>query len=214
MAKEKTEKYWDDYYAGSTSLQMPPSQFAAFVLGESGQHDVILDVGCGNGRDSFFFGAFGKRVLGVDRSQNAIETCRKVAANSGVDNVFFDTADVSSDELADKAGPHLINCSIPLIYARFFIHAITDQDEEQFLVFARNHLKQGTLALEFRTLRDEALQKVTTSHYRRFVDPLELIGRARDIGLHATYYVEGFGLAKYKNDDAHTARVLLRTSSL
>jgi hypothetical protein len=143
----------------------------------------------------------------------AIEPCRTAAAAAGIENVDFDTADVSSRDLEIKSAHHLKNNGAPLIYARFFIHAITEQEERKFLLFARSHLGQGTLAVEFRTMRDEALHKVTEGHYRRFVDPVAFAGRARDVGLDVVYLVEGFWMAKYKKDDAFVARVLLRRNA-
>jgi SAM-dependent methyltransferase len=213
MTSKDTKEYWDHYYAGRCASLMPPSQFAAFVLGECGDHHFVLDVGCGNGRDALFFGSHGKRVLGIDGSPTAIELCRTAAAAAGIENVDFDTADVSSRDLEIKSAHHLKNNGAPLIYARFFIHAITEQEERKFLLFARSHLGQGTLAVEFRTMRDEALHKVTEGHYRRFVDPVAFAGRARDVGLDVVYLVEGFGMAKYKKDDAFVARVLLRRNA-
>ena len=47
--------YWDNYYANSDlNSKLIPSQFAAFVAGELKKNSYIIDIGCGNGRDSFF----------------------------------------------------------------------------------------------------------------------------------------------------------------
>ena len=213
MTSNETREYWNAYYADSAPKSMPPSQFAAFALGECCDHDFVLDIGCGNGRDAFFFGTFGKQVLGIDGSTAAIEKCREHAAATGAGNVTFASADVSSPELAANAASALQASQTPLIYSRFFIHAINEADEMKFLTFVRDHLGQGTLALEFRTVRDEELNKVTGGHYRRFVDPIAFTGRARDLGLETDYFVEGFGMAKYKQDDAYVARTLLKRAS-
>ena len=56
----------------------------------------------------------------------------------------------------------------------------------------------------------ERLQKITPNHYRRYVNPISLLKSANQLGLQATYFVEGFGFAKHKEDDAFVARIVLR----
>lgn len=66
------------------------------------------------------------------------------------------------------------------------------------------------MAAEFRTIRDAQQAKVTAEHYRRFVNPLVFMANANTAGFATDYFVEGFGYAKYKDDDAHVARCLMR----
>ena len=48
--------YWDNFYSGVDLKLGIPSQFAAFVAMEYLEKvNTILDIGCGNGRDSVFF---------------------------------------------------------------------------------------------------------------------------------------------------------------
>ena len=48
-------KYWDKYYSKlKNNNRLIPSQFAAFVAGELNTNSILIDIGCGNGRDSFF----------------------------------------------------------------------------------------------------------------------------------------------------------------
>jgi len=98
-----------------------------------------------------------------------------------------------------------------VIYARFFIHAITEEDENFLFALVKNVGPQlkTLFAAEFRTHRDATMPKETAIHYRRFIDPHEFLVRSINLGLNVEYYVEGFGLAKYKSDDAHVARYLL-----
>jgi hypothetical protein len=67
----------------------------------------------------------------------------------------------------------------------------------------------GVICLEFRTNRDEHQEKVTASHYRRFVRPVEFIRTLQKLDLQVDYFCEGFGMAKYKADDAHVARFVV-----
>ena len=53
---ENSEQFWSSFYAEDIRSErvLPPSQFAAFVAQELEPHTAILDVGCGEGRDSIF----------------------------------------------------------------------------------------------------------------------------------------------------------------
>ena len=96
-----------------------------------------------------------------------------------------------------------------VLYARFFVHAITDEEELSFLDLAADLTKSGDLlAVEYRTVRDSSGAKVTGSHYRRFVTPASFQARTLARGFDEVYAVEGFGFAKYKQDDAYVARAI------
>ena len=68
--------YWEGTYRRSSGV-LYPSQFAVFVVGQSMGIDTIVDIGCGNGRDSSFFSRSGFTVVGVDGSHEAIAQCKK-----------------------------------------------------------------------------------------------------------------------------------------
>jgi hypothetical protein len=52
--------------------------------------------------------------------------------------------------------------------------------------------------------------KVTGTHFRRFVLPASFEARALGGGFEVVYNVEGFGFAKYRQDDAYVARTIFR----
>ena len=200
--------YWDTYYAERSSTRRPlPSQFATFVAGElEGPHRVI-ELGCGNGRDSIFFAGNGHDVTGVDGSQAAVEACSALAAALGEPATFLHSAiddPALAERLAGSEGPHVV-------YARFFVHAITDEEEKTFLDLCAALTSPGdVLAVEYRTVRDQVGAKETGAHYRRFVLPATFQARALERGFEVTYAVEGFGFAKWRHDDAYVARTLFR----
>ncbi|ACQ79461.1 Methyltransferase type 12 [Beutenbergia cavernae DSM 12333] len=200
-------EYWDTYYARSGSSGLPvPSQFAVFVAGELGGPHRVVDVGCGNGRDSLFFLLHGHQVVGIDASQVAIERCRDRADQLALGGDF-----VRASILEPRFAELLPDGDLPTaVYARFFLHAITDEEEAAFLSSIRDFTRPGdVVALEYRSVRDVSLEKVTGQHYRRYVDPARFNADLVKHGFTITYAVEGFGFAKYKNDDAYVARVCL-----
>ena len=93
----------------------------------------------------------------------------------------------------------------------FFLHAITEPEEESLLDLASAIAEACYLsAVEYRTIRDSSGAKVTAEHYRRFVVPASFEARALGRGFDVVYAVEGFGFAKYRQDDAYVARTVFR----
>lgn len=203
----KISEYWNDYYKNTGNKIRIPSQFAAFVLNEYRSVKKIIDFGCGDGRDSFFFANYGKDVIGIDNSTVAIQQNTSINTNS---NLYFTKLDISNNNDVDAFIEKYYNdWKDSLIYARFFIHGIDENSEDNFLKICDFFIrKNGAIALEFRTNRDENLKKETYEHYRRFIDPIIFFQKISSISFNVKYYIEGFGLSKYKNDDAHVIRIL------
>lgn len=205
--------YWDSYYEHDGLIKMqPPSQFAAFIASECMHTPLFVDVGCGSGRDTFFFAQMGHSTLGIDGSESAISHCKRsfqVFDRGAVHHEFqcLNVLELSSnmdwiEELKTKR---------KTIYSRFFLHAITEFEQAAFLDFAFNSMQQeDILALEFRTLADAYRNKVTGAHYRRYIDAQELVQQlTQEYPGRLLYFAEGTGMAKYKTDDAHVARILI-----
>jgi SAM-dependent methyltransferase len=202
--------YWDEYYqARASRVRRLPSQFATFVAGELDRPHRVIELGCGDGRDSMFFASYGHQVIGVDASPVAVEACRELAAALGEDATFV-VSRIDAPDLPDRIrgiGP-------TAVYARFFLHAITEEEEAVLLDLAAAITEPGDLlAVEYRTIRDASGIKVTGTHYRRFVLPAAFEARALGRGFEVIYSVEGFGFAKYRQDDAYVARTILRRRS-
>ena len=211
--------YWNLYYSGNGGVAPPdrPSQFALFALSVRDLPSFVVDLGCGSGRDSLYMGSNGIRTLGVDYSQAAIDANTVKASVLGLDgNVTFRRTDVSDldqirlllDHVHDRRGEG------PLcVYSRFFFHAIDESTQGAALLLVKELLaREGDYCvLEFRTDKDRGREKVTPSHYRRYLNPDHFIADARETyGLECEYRVEGTGYAVFKSDDAHVVRLVLR----
>ena len=64
--------YWSNFYSDLHELPLEPSNFAFYTarflqgLAEKNSYKNILDIGCGNGRDSYFLSSQGYTVTGID----------------------------------------------------------------------------------------------------------------------------------------------------
>lgn len=210
VSKENTQDYWNNYYRNSP-VGGVPSQFAVFALSEFNNYDKVIDFGCGNGRDSFFFASQGKKVLAVDGSENVIKSCNAKVSASDMQDIAFTVLDFSDEKDCKRFfDAHAEAWADAIIYARFFVHAIDENEERNFLKLCQAFAaRKGVICLEFRTDRDELQRKVTEAHYRRFVSPVKFIRTLQEHNLKVEYFCEGFGMAKYREDDAHVARFVL-----
>lgn len=208
------EDYWTDFYSADTAIDVlqPPSQFAAFVAQEIARDSVLFDVGCGSGRDSLFFAALGFKVIAIDRSDRAIEAVRLKASTQGLQNLQAIVGDISGPVLG-KALNSLDGRSA-CIYARFFLHAITENEQTAFFDTLSERLTTGQVAaFEFRTTADQFLDKHAPPHFRRYQPAQNVSGLMQERGFERLYTIEGQGFAKYQSEDAIVARCVFRKAS-
>lgn len=197
--------YWDNFYSRS-ELKKPqyPSQFAAFVIGEVSNAVHVIEFGCGTGRDSEFFAHHGLNVTALDASESAIELCRRYRS---YENLTFEKFVLGKDDINNA-----IRVKPPgrvILYARFLLHAISDEEENVFFKIAHDLSSQGSiLALEYRCSGDEQIMKEFGQHFRRYLSHTELCESVAKAGFDVAYQVEGRGFAKYKSEDALVGRCI------
>tara|TARA_Y100000746_G_scaffold231135_1_gene244199 strand:+ start:4943 stop:5608 length:666 start_codon:yes stop_codon:yes gene_type:complete len=207
--------YWNQYYKSKTA-PIIPSQFAVFFANEINPQSTVIELGSGNGRDAFFFSKIFDHVIAVDGSKVAIDNCSDEAKQNNIFNIDLIKSFIDDHELFFKLEQILKNNSIenkPIyIFSRFFLHSINDEEENAMILLIDKLFDNydGELYLEFRTKKDEHLSKYTGTHFRRYVEPNELVNKFKNMNYTITYQVEGLGFAKYKVDDAHAARIVLK----
>ncbi len=82
-------------------------KFLALLDEEDLKDKAVLDVGCGAGRLALLLALRSRRVIGIDRDEQAIADARQRAAASGAANVEFRVADAEAVEY-DEFGPQMI----------------------------------------------------------------------------------------------------------
>lgn len=198
--------HWNNFYSLGNAPDLP-SPFALSVSPELSPHSSILEIGCGNGRDSNYFSMEGHLVTGLDVSESAIEYCGATHKREGL-NFLLGTLPILSESL---------NSNYDVIYSRFVIHAMPLEEEVGTLEIAFEKLrKAGKLYIECRSINDPMARKGEVispterifGHYRRFIILEDLVSRLEGIGFHVLNAQEGSGLAKYGDDDPVVIRVV------
>jgi adenylylsulfate kinase-like enzyme len=203
-------KYWSEYYA-RTQAPLNESPFAKFVNSKISLNSDILEIGCGNGRDSFFFSKNHHSVSGFDTSITAIEGCLLESKNSLVSNSInfcHDNILSFSEKFPDF--------KFDLIYCRFTFNAMTLAEELEFLSLAPILLKnKGKLFIECRSINDplarsgeivSATERVN-GHYRRFIIAKELQSRLNAHGFTTEHFLESNGLSLHEGEDPVLIRI-------
>lgn len=208
---DASANHWDRFYR-SWHFTVP-SQFAALVATELQAEHALLELGCGNGRDAVFFAGLGHTVHALDQSEEAINGNRERAQRLGLNRLAFHQAH-AGDPGVIAAGLARVTAACPglpvAVYARFFFHAITGQEERAILMeLGRNLPAASRCFFEFRSTRDASTHKVFGDHYRRYVDADAFLALCRDAGLDRVYEVTGQGLAKFRDEDPWVTRVIL-----
>lgn len=211
--EQQATVYWANFYSRTEYAE--GSRFFEFVNSFPGIPSAVIDLGCGDGRDSRAFAAAGRTVLGVDQSDVGVEHARQQARSAGLEErARFAPCDVSDvDRLGELITCHQQRAEGPvLFYMRFFLHSISEEVQETLLQVIREHSRAGDhLAAEFRTEDDAETTKVHGKHYRRFQSG-ELFGRrlTSDFGFTLLHEEEGTGLSPYRGEDPVLYRALAR----
>lgn len=208
----RDEEYWDKYYMSEdikNTFMIKPSLFAQSMLRkymEDGKD--LIELGCGNGRDSIYFAENGLNVIGIDASQVAI---KKLQDTKHLDSCTF----ICDDFVSTEAIYQIQN---DYCYSRFTLHAINEQQETQVLLKIYHMLKEkGYLFIEARSIHDgkygfgKKVEKnafIYDGHYRRYIDLTELSEKLKQIGFVIIEQEESDQFAPKKGENAVCIRVI------
>lgn len=202
---EKDNSYWNSFYSNK-NVPENPSTFAKLVLGSLEKSKTLVEFGCGNGRDSFFFARNGINITALDLSKEAI------AHNSSFnhDNVTFKVADFTKLPKGSFE-------NIGGVYSRFTLHSIDNDSYIRTLDWCAANLDTGgQFYIEARTTNDPLFgegekgdhNSYTTDHFRRFFIVKEVIAQLEERGFKATYAIEDYLDSWYKDDHAVVFRII------
>jgi SAM-dependent methyltransferase len=201
--------FWSRQY-GTEADRIPrePSPFARWVAGRESPGPLV-DVGCGNGRDTRFLAEQGFDVTGLDLVPNASRRVLKGMEPDERPEVLPFNLESLRQTLA--AGARASFSPEPVtVYGRFLLHALSDRARQHFWRYVSMALRSGgTCYLEFRTEKDSFRRKAFGEHYRRYLDPDLVVAEAAAAGARVLHVEQSLGLSPFENEDPHLCRMIL-----
>ncbi len=209
--KEKRDmNYWNQYYLRNFLKESNPSLFAKFVMSYIRPNSDLIDLGCGNGRDSLYFSREGIHVTGIDLS---FESIKYLNEHHGNENAIF----ICDDFVTSLA---IYQKQYDYCYSRFTLHAINLEQENELLKNVYTCLRdEGLFFVEARSVNDkiyglgECMGKdeyIYNDHYRRFINKDELVKRVENMGMEVLFLDENQGYAPLDDQDPVLIRLIAK----
>ena len=208
MEKKKLINYWNKFY--KKRIIRKESTFARFVNKKiKNKESTILDIGCGNGRDSFFFNQKGYKVTAIDISRKAIQKNKKENKD-----INFKKIDIGEKNKIGK---------FDIIYCRFFLHTVDYLLERKLIgLIKRSKKKEALVFFEYRNFRDKIFGKFKTTdhnkeiefekgHFRRIIDP-KIFKKTfiKETKAKIIYEKSGINLSVIKKDNPNLTRMIFK----
>jgi SAM-dependent methyltransferase len=200
------KNYWNEFYSEKKALvPSNPSRFAILTKDLVPSTSVLIDFGCGNGRDSIYFSEHMYKVYAIDASQEAT----RIVGSSELHNI---TQLLGSTEVLGDLLKSLNDTSAPIVlYARFLLHAIDDETENSLLkIMHKFKHKLHYICLEYRTIEDSQLTKEFGEHFRRYINHESLIASLKNLGFSIYSTSKGRGFSIYGSDDPYLGRIVIK----
>jgi ubiquinone/menaquinone biosynthesis C-methylase UbiE len=202
--------YWLNFYNNAMKINTP-SPFAQFLIENDilKETKLIVELGCGNGRDSVFFAKNDKQVIAIDQCENTTEKLNQIKNIESFSSDFTRLPSFSDRPLA-----------IDTVYSRFTMHSVNLDGEDRTLDWIFDNLKsQGLFCVEARTIKDDICGKgedkgnniwFYNGHHRRFIEADVFKEKLKTIGFEIVYFEEQKGFAKYKDSDPIVLRAIVK----
>jgi tellurite methyltransferase len=187
--------YWNTFYSKKT-YKNTPSTFAELCMNYINPTDTLIDMGCGGGRDTVYFQKNSIDTISIDSSATAINNLRHRF------DYNFLTMDIQSL-------PYTTFKKVDVVYCRFLLHAISEENENLLLNWAYNVLNsKGRIMIETRTEEDKKLEKHYDNHERRYINISNLRNKLNNLNFNILYEKEGVGLSPYIDENPYLVRFI------
>lgn len=175
------DSFWNSHYKDFGVQE--PSRFATYCINKYlNENNLVVELGCGNGRDGFALFKKTGRYVGVDSCPIAVKGLSQKLESVGKDvdsNLRIICADFTKIDFENLSTSN----EKLYIYSRFSYHSIDYIHAEDLLRSLNNLKRPWMMLMEVRTIYDElygegtrlGLHEFQTDHYRRFIDPEKFI---------------------------------------
>ena len=208
IKSRNNENFWNKFYKKKLILNKP-SNFALFILKFiKKKHKKIVDVGCGNGRDIFFFKKNKIEFFGIELSKSASKLIKTKLNKKSEKKKIFNENFVKFNYKKNIDGEFSI-------YSRFTWHSINKKNETIFLNKMSKISNLKYLFIETRSDKDElcgvgkkiSKNEYITDHYRRFINKNDLLKKIKR-SFKILYIKESKGFSKFKNENPCLIRLI------
>lgn len=199
--------YWDKYY-NKLLPPVKPTSFAIYCKKFLKKYkNTLLDIGCGNGRDTIYFNKLKIDCYGLDKSKQAIRILKNKNKKIAGKFINSDFSKFNYSKLKKKIS----------IYSRFSIHSINKEKELNFFKKINKSNNLEYLFVEVRTIYDELYgvgkklkkNEYLTSHYRRFIDP-KIFKKQIKKKFSIKLFKISRNFAKYKDENPLVLRIIAK----
>lgn len=206
--RERRDFWGRHYSAHADRIPRTPSPFARWVADQE-PPGALVDVGCGNGRDTRYFAELGHRVTGLDLVPNASR--RTLRGMEKDQRPEVRPLNLESLRQALAAGAHASFSPEPVtVYGRFLLHALSDTSRQHFWRYTSMALRSGGRCyLEFRTEEDSSRRKAFAEPVRQYLDPDRVVAEATAARVRVLHVEQGLGLSPFEDEDPHLCRMIL-----
>jgi tellurite methyltransferase len=180
--------YWSNFYKNFN--ETTPSNFACFIMNflKDVEQPRILDVGCGNGRDSYYLSSK-YNTTGIDIS---------IVPTNSHTNLHFIQGDMVN---MDKT-------PFNVIYSRFTFHSITNEHQEELV---KSIAPNTILCIETRSSKDAYEYRVFgDNHYRNLTNKDYLINLLQKYNFTILFSSESKDVAIYKEENPTCIRIICK----
>ena len=133
-------KYWNDKYCKLGKIWgTKPSKGAILAVKFLNKNDcpaqLILDIGCGYGRDANYFSKKGHNVVGVDASEEALKIAKQL--NKKID---YKTGNITALNLPEN--------HFDVVFGNFVIHDFSNKERIKIISECYRVLKKGGFVIQ------------------------------------------------------------------
>ena len=198
----ETKEYWDNFYKKNLAPHNE-SNFAKSTLTYIQKNKLgdlkLIDLACGNGRDTFFFSRNGIDVTGID-----------ISVQPKADSPIFLKENILTFDYSEYN----------LIYLRFIVHALKEDDLDRLLTKLKLANKNQYIFIETRSskgISDESKTEtyfksaIGEEHFRMLYSEAYLTDKLKNHFL-IEQIEEAQGFSIYKDEDPFCIRYILRNS--
>ena len=209
--------FWNKHYQ-KFSVQQPSTFSSYCVTRYLKREDVVVELGCGNGRDGMTLAEVVSHYAGIDACHVAIESFSKkidLHQDTQRSNIELLQEDFTSIDFSRFAK----NNERLVIYSRFSLHSINYEEVGRLLsnIEKIDH-SSWIFMFEARTIFDEfygvgkeiGKHEFESDHYRRFIDPAEFLKEA-STRFNVRYFEVADGLAKFGNENPIVMRGVIES---